>query len=125
VSSAFERASTVIRLRGAGEEGLGEDVVYDAVDHAILQGAGPTLPLAGSFTIASFAERLRELAAGRSSTSPRCSTPTPPTTWRRPASTCPTRSRGCLKARSHRRPHQLDFAGAERNFHPAARLRTP
>jgi L-alanine-DL-glutamate epimerase-like enolase superfamily enzyme len=61
VSSEFERASTVIRLRGAGQEGLGEDVTYDAVDHTILQAAGPTLPLAGRFTVASFAERLREL----------------------------------------------------------------
>jgi L-alanine-DL-glutamate epimerase-like enolase superfamily enzyme len=61
VSSEFERLSTVIRLLGAGEEGQGEDVTYDAVDHTILQHAGPTLPLAGSFTVASFAERLREL----------------------------------------------------------------
>ncbi len=65
VSSEFERASTVIRLRGGGEEGLGEDVTYDAVDHSILLAdfhtAGPTLPLAGRFTVASFAERLREL----------------------------------------------------------------
>ncbi len=61
VSSEFERASTVIRLRGAGEEGQGEDVTYDAVDHAILQAAGPTLPLVGSFTVASFAEHLRAL----------------------------------------------------------------
>lgn len=61
VSSEFERASTVIRLRGAGAEGLGEDVTYDAVDHAILQAAGSTLPLGGRFTVASFAERLREL----------------------------------------------------------------
>jgi len=62
VSSEFERKSTVIRLRGAGEEGLGEDVTYDAVDHEILQAAGPTLPLQGSFTIASFCERLATLA---------------------------------------------------------------
>jgi L-alanine-DL-glutamate epimerase-like enolase superfamily enzyme len=66
VSSEFERASTVIRLRGAGAEGLGEDVTYDAVDHEILQadfdapGGGP-LPLAGRFTIASFAQRIAEL----------------------------------------------------------------
>jgi len=62
VSSDFERKSTVIRLTGAGSEGLGEDVTYDAVDQEILQQAGPTLPLAGSFTIESFAERLAELA---------------------------------------------------------------
>ncbi len=61
VSSAFERKSTVIRLRGGGEEGLGEDVTYDAVDHEILQATGPTLPLAGRSTLASFATRLGEL----------------------------------------------------------------
>jgi L-alanine-DL-glutamate epimerase-like enolase superfamily enzyme len=61
VSSAFERKSTVIHLRGRGEEGLGEDVTYDAVDHEILQAAGPTLPLAGRFTLASFCARLAEL----------------------------------------------------------------
>ena len=61
VSSAFERKSTVIRLRGAGEEGLGEDVTYDAVDHEHLQAAGPNLPLAGAFTLASFSEQLAAL----------------------------------------------------------------
>jgi hypothetical protein len=62
VSSEFERKSTVIRLRGAGEEGLGEDVTYDAVDHEILQAAGPTLPLGGRFTLASFSEHLAGLS---------------------------------------------------------------
>ncbi|MGO9319483.1 MAG: hypothetical protein ACLQBY_01590 [Solirubrobacteraceae bacterium] len=61
VSSDFERKSTVIRLRGAGEDGLGEDVTYDAVDHDILQAAGPTLALAGHFTLASFCARLAGL----------------------------------------------------------------
>ncbi len=61
VSSAFERSSTVIRLRGAGAEGLGEDVTYDGLDHAILQAAGPDLPLAGRWTLASFERRLAEL----------------------------------------------------------------
>ena len=65
VSSEFERACTVIRLRGAGEEGLGEDVTYDAEDHTALladfHAKGPTLPLAGRFTVGTFAERLREL----------------------------------------------------------------
>jgi len=58
VSSEFVRKSTVIHLRGAGEEGLGEDVTYDAVDHEILQESGPGLPLSGSFTLASFAAHL-------------------------------------------------------------------
>jgi hypothetical protein len=61
VSSDFERKSTVIRLRGGGEDGAGEDVTYDAVDHDILQAAGPSLPLAGRFTLASFAEHLAGL----------------------------------------------------------------
>jgi hypothetical protein len=61
VSSDFERKSTVIRLRGGGQDGLGEDVTYDAVDHEILQAAGPTLPLAGRFTLASFCEHLAQL----------------------------------------------------------------
>ena len=61
VSSEFERKSTVIRLRGAGAEGIGEDVTYDAVDHDILQAAGPTLPLRGRFTLASFSERVASL----------------------------------------------------------------
>jgi L-alanine-DL-glutamate epimerase-like enolase superfamily enzyme len=61
VSSEFERKSTVIRLRGAGEDGLGEDVTYDAVDHAILQAEGPSLPLAGRFTLSSFADHLARL----------------------------------------------------------------
>jgi L-alanine-DL-glutamate epimerase-like enolase superfamily enzyme len=58
VSSDFERKSTVIRLRGAGQEGLGEDVTYDAVDHEILQAQGPTLALAGRHTLGSFSELL-------------------------------------------------------------------
>ena len=41
MSSDFTRLSTVIRLRGGGEEGVGEDVTYDALDHVALQDAGP------------------------------------------------------------------------------------
>jgi L-alanine-DL-glutamate epimerase-like enolase superfamily enzyme len=58
VSSAFERKSTVIHLRGAGEEGLGEDVTYDAVDQEIMQATGPVLELAGRHTLGSFSEKL-------------------------------------------------------------------
>ena len=61
VSSEFERKSTLIRLRGAGEQGIGEDVTYDGVDHDILQAAGPTLPLAGRYTLASFSDHLAAL----------------------------------------------------------------
>ena len=61
VSSDFERLSTIIHLRGAGLEGLGEDVTYDAQDQEILQQAGPRLPLAGRYTIASFCDHLAGL----------------------------------------------------------------
>ena len=54
VSSHFTRHSTVIRLLGVEEEGVGEDVTYDDPDHVALQEAGPTLPLAGSHTLRSF-----------------------------------------------------------------------
>ena len=57
----FSRLSTVIRLAGAGEEGLGEDVVYEGLDHVSLQAAGAVLDLAGSHTMGSLAERLEGL----------------------------------------------------------------
>jgi L-alanine-DL-glutamate epimerase-like enolase superfamily enzyme len=61
VSSDFLRKSTLVRLRGGGRDGLGEDVTYDAVDHEIAQADGARLPLQGSFTIASFCEQLASL----------------------------------------------------------------
>jgi L-alanine-DL-glutamate epimerase-like enolase superfamily enzyme len=61
VSSAFTRVSTVIRLRGGGHDGVGEDVTYDTPDHDRLVAAGPTLPLAGRWTIASFCDHLATL----------------------------------------------------------------
>jgi hypothetical protein len=74
VSSGFERTSTVIHVRGAGEEGLGEDVTYDAVDHEILlaafhstgTGSGQALAqelrsLTGSLTLGEFSERVATL----------------------------------------------------------------
>src|SRR5438045_8112038 len=61
VSSEFTRMSTVIHLRGGGEEGVGEDVTYDALDHVAFQDAGPVLDLAGSHTIGSFCELVGSL----------------------------------------------------------------
>ena len=54
--------TTVITLHGAGEEGLGEDVVYDEIDHETQLAAGPTLPLAGDWTLDEFARHLDSLA---------------------------------------------------------------
>jgi L-alanine-DL-glutamate epimerase-like enolase superfamily enzyme len=61
VSSEFTRLSTVVHLRGGGEEGVGEDVTYDGLDHVAFQDAGPTLPLAGSWTIRTFGDHLETL----------------------------------------------------------------
>jgi hypothetical protein len=61
VSSDFTRLSTVIHMRGGGDEGLGEDVTYDALDHVALRDAGAVLDLSGTFTLATFCERLGEL----------------------------------------------------------------
>jgi hypothetical protein len=58
VSSDFTRASTVIHMHGGGEEGVGEDVTYDALDHVALQEAGPVHDLSGSWTIGSFCEHV-------------------------------------------------------------------
>ena len=56
----FTRATTLIQLHGpGGETGVGEDVVYDGLDHVNLQADGPkTIDLAGSYTIYSFSKKL-------------------------------------------------------------------
>jgi L-alanine-DL-glutamate epimerase-like enolase superfamily enzyme len=54
----FERLTTLIHLKGQGHEGIGEDVVYDALDHVAFRDAGPVLDLAGKHTIDSFSELL-------------------------------------------------------------------
>jgi hypothetical protein len=61
VSSGFERVSTVIHIRGGGEEGLGEDVTYDADLQHMQAERGPQLPLAGDWTFQSFSEHLGTL----------------------------------------------------------------
>src|SRR5918995_4467611 len=58
VSSEFTRVTTVVHLRGAGEEGLGEDVIYNPEDHERFRGPGAALPLAGEWTIDSFSRHL-------------------------------------------------------------------
>jgi hypothetical protein len=61
VSEEFTRLSTVVRLRGGGEEGVGEDVTYEGLDHLALRDAGPVQPLSGSHTIGGFGELAGEL----------------------------------------------------------------
>jgi hypothetical protein len=58
VSSDFTRQTTVIRLRGGDEEGVGEDVTYDGPDHDVLQAAGPPAGLEGEGTLGDFCARV-------------------------------------------------------------------
>jgi L-alanine-DL-glutamate epimerase-like enolase superfamily enzyme len=61
VSSGFERLTTVIRLYGGGEEGVGEDVTYEPDEHRRQQERGPELPLAGEWTFDGFSTHLATL----------------------------------------------------------------
>ena len=57
----FTRYTTLIHLHGGGEQGTGEDVVYDGLDHVAFQDAGQALDLSGSHTLGSLAELLDSL----------------------------------------------------------------
>jgi len=61
VVGEFERLTTIVKLRGGGHEGVGEDVTYDAVDHIAQQDHGAPERLAGSDTFAGFSARLEEI----------------------------------------------------------------
>ncbi len=54
----FRRLTTVIHLHGGGEEGVGEDVCYDEVEHTSQAEAGPVLPLSGEFDLDGFSRHL-------------------------------------------------------------------
>ena len=58
VTRGFTRVTSVVRLRGGGEEGLGEDVTWFPEHHDREQGAGAVLSLAGSWTLDSFSGAL-------------------------------------------------------------------
>ena len=57
----FERVTTLIRLRGDGAEGLGEDVSPFEGEDDTLHVAAPELPLTGQWTLESFCDHLKEL----------------------------------------------------------------
>jgi L-alanine-DL-glutamate epimerase-like enolase superfamily enzyme len=61
VSSGFERLSTIVHLQGGGIAGIGEDVVYDGVDHVALQEAGAVHDLAGRYALGEFCELIDSL----------------------------------------------------------------
>jgi hypothetical protein len=58
VTRGFTRVTTVVRLRGGGEEGLGEDVTWYAEHHDRELAAGAVLPLVGSWTLESYSAAL-------------------------------------------------------------------
>ena len=61
VSTEFTRVTTVISLRGAGEEGIGEDVTYGVEEQDAFQAHGPALPLAGSHTLDAFSQLIEHV----------------------------------------------------------------
>ena len=61
ISPEFTRVTTVIHLRGGGEEGVGEDVTYGVPEQDALQREGPRLPLPGSRTLEEFSRLLDTL----------------------------------------------------------------
>src|SRR3954470_19949735 len=57
-----ERVTYLVRLRGRGAEGLGEDVGGTMLDEdGAFLAAAPALPLAGEWTLATFAAHLGRL----------------------------------------------------------------
>src|SRR3954469_1289836 len=60
-----ERVTYLVRLRGHGAEGLGEDVGGDMLDEdGAFLAAAPALALAGEWTLATFAAHLASVAFG-------------------------------------------------------------
>ena len=58
VTRDFIRVTTLVRLVGGGEEGLGEDVTWYAEAHDRELAAGPSRPLSGAWTAESFSSAL-------------------------------------------------------------------
>lgn len=58
---AFTRHTTVVRLRGGGHEGVGEDVTYQAPAQAAFQQQGPVWDLSGRTTLDAFSHQLDRL----------------------------------------------------------------
>jgi L-alanine-DL-glutamate epimerase-like enolase superfamily enzyme len=59
--SGFERPSTLITIGGGGERGVGEDVVYDMLDHVAMRDAGPVHDLTGAATLGELCELVGSL----------------------------------------------------------------
>ena len=57
----FLRKTTVVHLHGGGEEGIGEDVVYEGELQDAQRARGAVLPLSGVWTLHRFSEHLATL----------------------------------------------------------------
>ncbi len=62
VSSGFVRVSTIVHLLGAGHEGLGEDVTYEAVDQDLFQASGLKGTWAHEASLDAFSRRLDDVS---------------------------------------------------------------
>jgi L-alanine-DL-glutamate epimerase-like enolase superfamily enzyme len=60
-ASGFERPSTRISIHGGGQTGIGEDVVYDTVDHGAHRDAGPIHDLGRASTLGELCELVGSL----------------------------------------------------------------
>ena len=60
-SAEFTRGSTIVHIRGGGEEGQGEDVAYEVLDHIANRDLGPRFDLAGPKTLGDMCALLGEL----------------------------------------------------------------
>ena len=60
-SPQFTRGSTLINLHGEGDTGIGEDVVYDVLDHIAHRDAGPVHDFSEVKTFGEFCDRAGEL----------------------------------------------------------------
>lgn len=58
VVAGWTRRTTVVRVRGGGLDGVGEDVTYQEPDALAFQERGPVFDLAGTTTLEAFSHRL-------------------------------------------------------------------
>ena len=61
MSYGHERVTTLVRLLGGGEEGLGEDVSPFDDESVTLHAMGPVLPVAGEWTLGSFCAHMHDV----------------------------------------------------------------
>lgn len=60
-SPEWTRGSTLVKIQGGGHKGVGEDVVYEVLDHVANRDLGPRFELTGTRTLGELCARLGEL----------------------------------------------------------------